>query len=161
MSTDPTRLSVSPQDPQSWNRYTYANNNPLAFIDRNGMWSTPVHGEIIDESLGSKLSKSDREWVKQGQRLWRRQHTPTDAHSPWHDQWNNVWWGGYEPVESFAHAPGELSLGPSRNRAQLKAVLDVSRLWVRFNMALIDERKRHEEEEERPKQEQVPQQPMQ
>jgi len=34
-------------------------------------------------------------------------------------------------------------------RAQLTAILDASRLWVRFNMALIDERQRREEEEER------------
>jgi len=65
MSTDPTRLSVSPQNPQSWNRYSFASNNPLAFVDRNGKWSTLVHDEIIDYDFGSRLSAADRQIFKQ------------------------------------------------------------------------------------------------
>lgn len=36
-SPDPLLASGRPEDPQSWNRYAYARNNPLAYIDPTGM----------------------------------------------------------------------------------------------------------------------------
>ena len=36
-SPDPFLASGRPEDPQSWNRYAYARNNPLAYIDPTGM----------------------------------------------------------------------------------------------------------------------------
>ena len=49
MSPDPAGLAVAtPQNPQSWNRYAYAQNNPMAFLDPYGLdcvyfgGSTPV-----------------------------------------------------------------------------------------------------------------------
>jgi RHS repeat-associated protein len=36
LSVDPMRNSARPPTPQSWNRYTYALNNPLLFIDSDG-----------------------------------------------------------------------------------------------------------------------------
>jgi len=45
ISTD--KAGGSARNPQSWNRYAYAGNNPLKMVDRNGLWSTPVHNEII------------------------------------------------------------------------------------------------------------------
>jgi RHS repeat-associated protein len=47
ISVDPARKSIIPQNPQSWNRYTYAYNNPLALIDNNGKWPTDTHNYII------------------------------------------------------------------------------------------------------------------
>lgn len=51
MSPDPSNLSVDFWLPQTWNRYSYALNNPLAFVDRNGMWPTHIHNEIINEAF--------------------------------------------------------------------------------------------------------------
>ncbi len=50
-SADPSNLSVDFWYPQSWNRYAYALNNPLSVVDRNGLWPTWVHNQIINEAL--------------------------------------------------------------------------------------------------------------
>jgi RHS repeat-associated protein len=35
-TVDPSRESADPENPQSWNRYTYALNNPLKYVDPDG-----------------------------------------------------------------------------------------------------------------------------
>jgi RHS repeat-associated protein len=65
MSVDPSRVSVKLFDPQTWNRYVYARDNPLRYVDANGQWSTPVHNEIIDDVFKDTLSDVDRTILKQ------------------------------------------------------------------------------------------------
>ena len=36
-TADPLMASAHVADPQSWNRYSYALNNPLKFVDPNGL----------------------------------------------------------------------------------------------------------------------------
>jgi|WetSurMetagenome_2_1015567.scaffolds.fasta_scaffold1213673_1 RHS repeat-associated protein len=51
-SPDPIMLMIQRiADPQQLNAYAYTRNNPLAFIDRNGMWLEPVHNEIYLAAL--------------------------------------------------------------------------------------------------------------
>jgi len=63
MSVDPTGLSAFMDDPQTWNRYSYAHNNPLEYVDRNGKWPTSIHNQIIDTAFPN-LSASDRQILK-------------------------------------------------------------------------------------------------
>ena len=63
MSPDPSRLSIMPDNPQSWNRYAYGNNNPLRFTDNNGKWPTDIHNQIIDKAFPN-LSASQRQILK-------------------------------------------------------------------------------------------------
>ena len=45
---DPTLQQVrSMVNPQNWNGYTYAINNPLAYVDQNGKWPRGIHDFII------------------------------------------------------------------------------------------------------------------
>lgn len=53
MSADPKPRSARAIDPQRWNRYTYARNNPLQFVDPDGM----------DIMLAEGLSHKDQSFV--------------------------------------------------------------------------------------------------
>ena len=57
ISVDPSRLSITLGNPQSWNRYIYALNNPVAYADRNGLWPTYIHDEIIEAVFGGILTR--------------------------------------------------------------------------------------------------------
>jgi RHS repeat-associated protein len=48
LATDPSRVGVALQNPQSWNRYAYAQNNPVRYVDTNGRWPTATHAAIIN-----------------------------------------------------------------------------------------------------------------
>ena len=58
MTSDPSNVSVDFWLPQTWNRYSYALNNPLAIVDRNGLWPWRFHNRIIEAAFPG-LSKSD------------------------------------------------------------------------------------------------------
>ncbi|HXM48295.1 MAG TPA: RHS repeat-associated core domain-containing protein, partial [Pyrinomonadaceae bacterium] len=49
-SPDPLMASAYVENPQSWNRYSYALNNPLKYVDPEGMKSEPVFGDYKDLS---------------------------------------------------------------------------------------------------------------
>jgi RHS repeat-associated protein len=63
MSPDPSRLSISFANPQTWNRYSYVYNNPLSLRDDNGKWPTQVHNDIIDKAFPN-LSPEQRQILK-------------------------------------------------------------------------------------------------
>ena len=63
MSPDPSRLSIQPSNPQTWNRYSYVYNNPLGLKDDNGKWPTAIHEQIIDKAFPN-LSATQRQILK-------------------------------------------------------------------------------------------------
>jgi RHS repeat-associated protein len=90
MSVDPSRVSIDLSNPQTLNRYSYANNNPQVYVDTNGQWSQRVHEEIIDEVFRYDLNASERQILKNT--------------SKWIDEVSQ------DPAEAFKHgmrSPGE------------------------------------------------------
>lgn len=57
-SPDPLLSSGTVFDPQSWNRYFYASNNPLKYTDPTGLydWSNELGGSASDQDLLDKAN---------------------------------------------------------------------------------------------------------
>jgi RHS repeat-associated protein len=64
LSTDPRGFSG--RDIVTFNKYSYANNNPLRFVDLNGAWSTWVHHKIIETAFGGRLNSFAIARIKAG-----------------------------------------------------------------------------------------------
>jgi hypothetical protein len=92
-----TNLSVDFWLPQTWNRYNYGLNNPLAVADKNGLWPFYVHQLIIDEAFPG-MSKKDLQILKDAS--WNMDYAPGQqdpSKSNMHgmsDGGGSVFWGG-------------------------------------------------------------------
>ncbi|MBZ5524412.1 MAG: hypothetical protein LAP21_19415 [Acidobacteriia bacterium] len=71
ITPDPLLNSGRPWDPQTWNRYAYAHNNPLTYVDPSGLydWQANAGGSATDDQLREKsqnkdLSRKDRNAAK-------------------------------------------------------------------------------------------------
>jgi hypothetical protein len=62
---DPMNFGVAVINPQNWNRYIYALNNPISVMDKNGKWPSPIHDLIVDMAFPG-LSLAERENIKRG-----------------------------------------------------------------------------------------------
>ncbi|MHB8652645.1 MAG: RHS repeat domain-containing protein [Terriglobia bacterium] len=51
-------------NPQRWNKYAYALNDPLVYVDPNGKWSTAVHNQIIDQVFQNILDSGGIQILK-------------------------------------------------------------------------------------------------
>src|SRR5712692_3297205 len=64
LSVDPARESIDEASPHTWNRYTYANNNPLLFVDPDGKSATVVGGStgfLVGGGIALAQGKSRKE----------------------------------------------------------------------------------------------------
>jgi RHS repeat-associated protein len=71
MSPDPLFVSASILEPQTWNRYSYALNNPMAILDPTGLWDwgpsaggTATDDELKKRKNDKSLSRKDRNAAK-------------------------------------------------------------------------------------------------
>jgi RHS repeat-associated protein len=63
LSVDPSIGGVKLKVPQSWNRYSYVANNPLAWVDPNGQKPIePVTRQLLEAFFGTNLDHVDVEW---------------------------------------------------------------------------------------------------
>jgi RHS repeat-associated protein len=60
-SIDPLLNSGRPWDPQTWNRYSYAHDNPLRYVDPSGLWDWQANagGSATDDELRKKSQDKD------------------------------------------------------------------------------------------------------
>ena len=59
-SADPLLNSAKPWDPQTWNRYTYALNNPLKFVDPNGLYNLINTCDDDDKKCNKQFEENAR-----------------------------------------------------------------------------------------------------
>ena len=59
MRPDPSPAGIDVRNPQSWNLYNYVLNNPLRLVDRNGMWATDIHAQIVTYALQNYVSAGE------------------------------------------------------------------------------------------------------
>jgi RHS repeat-associated protein len=82
-SADPILLMIQRiADPQQLNAYAYMRNNPLAFIDSDGMWLAPVHDEMYLAALPG-LTTEQMEALK-SESFWMDIFDQTKSNSPEH-----------------------------------------------------------------------------
>ena len=86
LSSDRTTYSTFLGDPQSWNHYVYAANNPLRKVDRNGLWPTDIHNQIIERAFPGLTSRQ----IKILENVSARQ--------------DSLWRGGQGEARSYQHA---------------------------------------------------------
>jgi RHS repeat-associated protein len=48
-TADPQGAGARLENPQSWNAYSYAHNNPVSMVDPSGLWPWWIHDRIIDQ----------------------------------------------------------------------------------------------------------------
>jgi RHS repeat-associated protein len=65
-SADPLLASAMVENPQSWNRYSYTSNNPLRYVDSNGLgdWDASAGGSDTDAQLRMKQSDTSKGWFR-------------------------------------------------------------------------------------------------
>jgi hypothetical protein len=61
MAVDPAKESIRPEDPQTWNRYTYAGNNPLRHIDPDGRALVDTQGQQLHNDVASDPNRTPAE----------------------------------------------------------------------------------------------------
>jgi RHS repeat-associated protein len=103
-SPDPSPAGISMQDPQSWNLYSYVRNKPLATVDGNGNWATPIHGDIVTYALQGYVSAGDLAVLRD--RQWVMDSDQKDEHEYLHfmNQGSSVSWQFVADMLSIASA---------------------------------------------------------
>ena len=94
-------ISENLVDPQRWNRYAYARNNPLTYVDRDGRWPLSIHRTIFSSAFP---------------RLTGAQIDLMDAGSRWADLRMG------DPLHSPAHGMSDGTTGPPQTVQQARAL---------------------------------------
>jgi len=105
-SPDPARDQHF-EETQSWNIYSYVQNNPVMFPDPNGQWRTGIHNQIIARAFEDRYSTAQIQVIQNASRDFdlgkgaigqRYPNSQDPANSPWHSMTP----AGGDPAEAQA-----------------------------------------------------------
>ncbi|BDU72953.1 RHS repeat-associated core domain-containing protein [Mesoterricola silvestris] len=106
LSPDPARDQHF-EETQSWNIYSYVQNNPTMNIDPNGQWRTGIHNKIISKAFEGRYSSEQIKIIQNASRDFdlgkgaistRYPNSQDPANSPWHSMTP----GGGDPSDAKA-----------------------------------------------------------
>jgi len=122
-SVDPSQVSIDIGNPQSWNRYSYTLNNPLAYIDHNGKWSTEIHERIIDMAF--------KGWSEKNIKIIKQASKDMD----------NPLYGGQNEDRSYQHAmkARKESSTAAEQRMRVYVLEKVNEARTKYKEGKIDE----------------------
>jgi RHS repeat-associated protein len=81
MSPDPSPSGIIIANPQSWNLYNYALNNPLRLVGTNGRWATDIHAQIVTYSLQDYVSAGELDSLRRRQYTMDADQSDQNRHS--------------------------------------------------------------------------------
>lgn len=80
-TADPFNLAGRRTNPQTWNAYSYALNNPLRFVDPSGLWSEPIHRWIIQHAFPGLSPAQQKIMIEASKRMDSvRSHFPGEEY---------------------------------------------------------------------------------
>ena len=109
MSPDPFMASASVYDPQSWNRYVYARNNPLRYNDPLELFASPSY--YCDDDTDACLNDEQRRILENSGRKLKGK----DLWSSWSEKQQNAFVNNTDSLNSIVFNDGTTALNLIRN----------------------------------------------
>ncbi len=77
----PDPMKPNPNTGQNFNRYWYANNNPIKNVDPDGRWSASAHDKLIKTAYQDRLNAKEIKIIQQSSRDFdKKTQDPSQSH---------------------------------------------------------------------------------
>jgi RHS repeat-associated protein len=112
MSPDPLMASASVYDPQSWNRYVYARNNPLRYNDPLGLYASPAYD--CEDGDTACLNDEQRR-ILESSKIGKGKLSGIDLWNSWSESQQNAFVNNTDTLGSIVFENGTTALSLVQN----------------------------------------------